>query len=95
MVSWARGEYKDSSNRRVTQPEATTNDPSPSGALYLDDQLKGSVVVGGERAQHGLSAVLVVPDHGGEREESFHDAVATPCRGWSPWSSRLSLLVNV
>ena len=32
---------------------------------------KGSVVVGGERSQHGLAAVVVVPDGGGEREESL------------------------
>jgi hypothetical protein len=34
---------------------------------------KGSVVVGGERSQDGLAGVVVVPDGGGEGEESLED----------------------
>ena len=40
---------------------------------------KGSVVVGGERPEDGLAAVAVVPDGGGEGQESLtysdHDAL--------------------
>ena len=39
------------------------------------EKSKGSsVVVGGERSEHGLVAVVVVPDRGGEGEESLEDA---------------------
>jgi hypothetical protein len=38
-------------------------------APTLDEKIQGvSVVVGDERAEHGLAAVVVVPDGGGERE---------------------------
>ena len=35
---------------------------------------KGSVIVRGELAECGLSGVVVVPDHGGQREYVLHDA---------------------
>ena len=39
------------------------------------EKSKGSsVVVGDERAEHGLLAVVVVPDGGGEGEEALEDA---------------------
>src|SRR6187431_939830 len=40
----------------------------------LDEKIQGlSVVVGGERSKDGLAAVMVVPDRGGEGEESLQD----------------------
>lgn len=42
---------------------------------HPDEKIQGlSVVVGGERSQDGLAAVMVVPDRGGQREESLQDS---------------------
>src|SRR5258708_28943429 len=52
---------------------------------------KGSVVVGQERALHGLAGAVVVPDRGGQREDSLQDADEDSRRGVAAVSFEVKL----
>src|SRR5258706_14329153 len=52
---------------------------------------KGSVVVGQERALDGLAGAVVVPDRGGQREDSLQDADEDSRRGVAAVSFEVKL----
>src|SRR5258706_1477985 len=52
---------------------------------------KGSVVVGQERALDGLAGAVVVPDRGGQREDSLKDADEDSRRGVAAVSFEVKL----